>query len=53
MMENKSSDDVLGNNSNYQLLCGYSNRVKGNKPMEYLLSKLKTREKLLEKRVFG
>lgn len=38
---------------NYQLLCGYCNRVKGNKPMEYLVSKLKTREKLLEKKVFG
>ena len=29
---------------NYQLLCGNCNRVKGNRPMEYLLAKIKARE---------
>ena len=38
---------------NYQLLCGNCNRVKGNKPMEYLLSKLKARKDGMNIRVFG
>ncbi|MEM9424272.1 MAG: DNA methyltransferase, partial [Spirochaetota bacterium] len=38
---------------NYQLLCGNCNRIKGNRPMEYLLSKLRVREKSLKKVIFG
>ena len=33
---------------NYQLLCGNCNRMKGNRPMEYLLQKIRQREKLLK-----
>jgi 5-methylcytosine-specific restriction endonuclease McrA len=39
---------------NYQLLCGNCNRVKGDRPMEYLRIKIAEREKLLrEKLSFG
>ena len=33
---------------NYQLLCGNCNRMKGNRPMEYLLQKIRQRENLLK-----
>jgi len=32
---------------NYQLLCGACNRIKGDRPMEYLRLKIKTREEML------
>ncbi|GAB6393376.1 MAG: HNH endonuclease [Treponematales bacterium] len=39
---------------NYQLLCGSCNRIKGDRPMEYLRMQIETREKLLKQRiVFG
>ncbi|KAK3582196.1 hypothetical protein CHS0354_023732 [Potamilus streckersoni] len=39
---------------NYQLLCGSCNRIKGDRPMEYLRIKIRTRETLLkEKLTFG
>jgi len=38
---------------NYQLLCGNCNRVKGNRPMEYLLSKLRAVDSVLSRSTFG
>jgi DNA modification methylase len=39
---------------NYQLLCGNCNRIKGDRPMEYLRMKIKIiQQKLLEKLTFG
>ncbi len=39
---------------NYQLLCGNCNKVKGNRPMEYLRTKIKAKEDLLNKQLsFG
>ena len=39
---------------NYQLLCGSCNRIKGDRPMEYLRLKIKTREEMMENKiVFG
>ena len=39
---------------NYQLLCGACNRTKGDRPMEYLRLKIKTREAALENKIiFG
>jgi site-specific DNA-methyltransferase (adenine-specific) len=39
---------------NYQLLCGSCNKIKGDRPMEYLRLKIKTREEMLgNKIVFG
>ena len=39
---------------NYQLLCGNCNRVKGNRPMEYLRAKIKIRQTLLDQQItFG
>ncbi|MDR1709861.1 MAG: HNH endonuclease [Candidatus Accumulibacter sp.] len=39
---------------NYQLLCGSCNRIKGDRPMEYLRMQIETREKLLKRQiVFG
>jgi len=39
---------------NYQLLCGNCNSIKGNRPMEYLRLKIKTREEMLENKIiFG
>ena len=39
---------------NYQLLCGSCNRIKGDRPMEYLRLKIKTRKELLkDKIIFG
>jgi site-specific DNA-methyltransferase (adenine-specific) len=37
---------------NYQLLCGSCNRIKGDRPMEYLRMKIDTREKMLNTQVF-
>jgi site-specific DNA-methyltransferase (adenine-specific) len=39
---------------NYQLLCGSCNRIKGDRPMEYLRTKIEAREKLMkDKIIFG
>jgi site-specific DNA-methyltransferase (adenine-specific) len=39
---------------NYQLLCGSCNRVKGDRPMEYLRLKIKTREDAMKNKIiFG
>jgi len=39
---------------NYQLLCGHCNSVKGQRPMEYLRLKIKTREEMMENKIiFG
>jgi len=39
---------------NYQLLCGSCNRIKGDRPMEYLRLKIKTREDMMTNKViFG
>ncbi|MDR1543007.1 MAG: HNH endonuclease [Prevotellaceae bacterium] len=39
---------------NYQLLCGNCNRMKGDRPMEYLRMKIKAREEMLNKKfIFG
>jgi len=39
---------------NYQLLCGSCNKIKGNRPMEYLRMKIDTRERLLKTQIiFG
>ena len=39
---------------NYQLLCGNCNRVKGNRPMEYLLDKINKRAKTMKYQItFG
>ena len=38
---------------NYQLLCGNCNRIKGDRPMEYLRAKIRTREKYMQKLQFG
>ena len=37
---------------NYQLLCGSCNRIKGNRPMEYLRTKIATREKERKNKIF-
>ncbi|MCL2305306.1 MAG: HNH endonuclease [Planctomycetaceae bacterium] len=37
---------------NYQLLCGSCNRIKGDRPMEYLRLKIETRERMMKNRVF-
>ena len=39
---------------NYQLLCSSCNKIKGDRPMEYLRLKIKTREKMMENKItFG
>ena len=39
---------------NYQLLCSSCNRIKGDRPMEYLRLKIETRKKLLKEKItFG
>jgi DNA modification methylase len=39
---------------NYQLLCGNCNRIKGDRPMEYLRTKIKSREALMKNKIsFG
>jgi len=37
---------------NYQLLCGSCNRIKGDRPMEYLRLKIETRERLMKSQIF-
>ncbi len=37
---------------NYQLLCGSCNRIKGNRPMEYLRMQIETREKMMKTQVW-
>jgi len=37
---------------NYQLLCGSCNRIKGDRPMEYLWLKIETRERMMKHKVF-
>jgi site-specific DNA-methyltransferase (adenine-specific) len=37
---------------NYQLLCGSCNRIKGDRPMEYLRLKIETRERMMKDKVF-
>jgi len=47
----KGGGDYYGN---YQLLCGSCNKIKGDRPMEYLRLKIKTREALMGKKIlFG
>ena len=49
--KNKGGQDTYGN---YQLLCGNCNRIKGNRPMDYLMAKIAAREKLLKRKItFG
>jgi len=49
--ESKGGGDYY---ENYQLLCGACNRIKGDRPMEYLRLKIKTREDMLGKLIqFG
>ena len=38
---------------NYQLLCGNCNRIKGDRPMEYLMTKIRARDAALAKVSFG
>ncbi|MDR2906167.1 MAG: HNH endonuclease [Helicobacteraceae bacterium] len=39
---------------NYQLLCGNCNRIKGDRPMEFLRKQIKTRESVLKQKIiFG
>ena len=37
---------------NYQLLCGNCNRIKGDRPMEYLRMKIETRKKMTKHKIF-
>ena len=37
---------------NYQLLCGSCNRIKGDRPMEYLRLKIETRERMMSNKIF-
>ena len=37
---------------NYQLLCGSCNKVKGDRPMEYLRLKIETRERMMTNKIF-
>jgi site-specific DNA-methyltransferase (adenine-specific) len=37
---------------NYQLLCGSCNRIKGDRPMEYLRLKIETREHMMKTKIF-
>ena len=37
---------------NYQLLCGSCNRIKGDRPMEYLRLKIETRERTMKNKIF-
>ena len=49
--KSKSGGDYY---ENYQLLCGSCNRIKGNRPMEYLRTKIETRERMMkDKIIFG
>ena len=37
---------------NYQLLCSSCNRIKGDRPMEYLRLKIETRERMMKSQIF-
>ena len=37
---------------NYQLLCGSCNRIKGDRPMEYLRLKIEMRERMMKNKIF-
>jgi len=37
---------------NYQLLCGNCNRIKDDRPMEYLRMKIETRERMMKDKIF-
>jgi site-specific DNA-methyltransferase (adenine-specific) len=37
---------------NYQLLCGACNKIKGDRPMEYLRMKIENRERMMTTRIF-
>ena len=37
---------------NYQLLCSSCNRIKGDRPMEYLRLKIETRERMMKTKIF-
>ena len=37
---------------NYQLLCGSCNKIKGDRPMEYLRLKIDTRERMMKNKIF-
>jgi len=37
---------------NYQLLCGSCNKIKGDRPMEYLRLKIETRERMMKNKIF-
>jgi len=37
---------------NYQLLCGSCNRIKSDRPMEYLRLKIETRERMMKTKIF-
>jgi len=37
---------------NYQLLCGSCNRIKGDRTMEYLRTKIETRERMMKNQIF-
>jgi len=37
---------------NYQLLCGSCNKIKGDRPMEYLRLKIETRERMMKTKIF-
>jgi site-specific DNA-methyltransferase (adenine-specific) len=37
---------------NYQLLCGSCNRIKGDRPMEYLRMKIETSERMMKNKIF-
>jgi site-specific DNA-methyltransferase (adenine-specific) len=37
---------------NYQLLCANCNRIKGDRPMEYLRLKIETRERMMKRKIF-
>ena len=47
--ESKGGGDYY---ENYQLLCGSCNRIKGDRPMEYLRLKIETRERMMKHRIF-
>jgi len=37
---------------NFQLLCAHCNRIKGDRPIEYLRLKIETRERMMTKKIF-
>ena len=47
--KNKGGGDYY---ENYQLLCANCNRIKGDRPMEYLRLKIETRERTMKNKIF-